>query len=76
VQTSRHEDPQEVDNQVEGELLVARLEEVELMSSSPAGVEEVWTTFSRGSSISKVQMVIVIPGLISVNPDKGPSDDR
>jgi hypothetical protein len=65
VQTSRHEDPQAVDIQEEGELLVARLEEdeEEQKSSIQEGVEEVWMTFSRCLSIPKLQMAIAIQGV-------------
>lgn len=63
AQTSRREDPQEVDIQAEGEHLVARPEEAALMSSNPAGEEEVWMTFFRSPSIPKLQMAIVISGV-------------
>ena len=61
VRTSRHGDPLEVDSQAEGEHLVARPEEEELVSSNLEGEEGVRTTFPD-VSITKLQTVIRIQG--------------
>lgn len=62
VQTSQHEDRLEVDIQVEGEHLVVRPEEEELVNSILEGVGEVRRTFSRCLSTTKLQMAISVRG--------------